>query len=488
MTGERNLKGAVAGTLKWNVIDRVATQLLYAVTGVVLANMLTKEECGLVEAVMVFQAFAQLFVDSGFASALIQRKSPTDLDYSTVLWFNLGMATVLYAVLAAGAPLIADIFQGDPRIVPLGRVMFLSFIINAAGIVQTNQFMKRMDVKPVTMANSAGLFAGAVVGIYLAVTGHGAWSIVWQTLTLGAVRTAILWYVSTWRPMMRFSWSVLRGFFAVGSGVMATSLLNTLFQNISSLIIGNRSTLGVLGYYAQANKWSKMGVMSLSQTLTSSFLPLLSEVQDDTERYRRVCAKTHRFTGYVTLPALILLTLMATPIFHTLFGTKWDASIPMFELLCLRGIFLVLSLLYGNYLISLGRSKLLVVSEAVRDGAALVAIGLTFGALSDGTHGIIIFLWGQLVAGILSWGVSLWLTVRETGRPLGAWLLDLLPYAAISCVSALPCLWIAGLGLHPLAECVAMAVAFGGVYIIINFLLRSKVQKEVLGEMGIGKS
>lgn len=479
--GDGNLKGAVARTLKWNVIDKVASQLLYAVTGVVLANILTDEEFGLVGAILVFQAFAQLFVDSGFASALLQRKNPTHLDYSTVLWFNMAMAAGIYVVLFFAAPLIASIFQNDLRIIPMSRVMFTAFIVNAAAIVQTNLLMKRMDVRMVAVSNSAGLFAGSVIGITLAVCGFGAWAIVWQTVTLSVVRTVILWATSSWRPLWRFSWGVLRSFFAVGSGVMTTSLLNTIFQNIYSLLIGNRASLAALGYFSQADKWSKMGVMSLSQVLTSSFLPLLAEVQDDPGRYRRICGKTHRFTAYLAFPAMGLLTVMAAPIFHTLFGDKWDISIPLFQILCLRGIFTVLSLLYSNYILSLGRSRLLVVSEAVRDVAAILAIVLTFGALSRGTEGLTLFLWGQFAASVITWGVTLWFAVRVTGRRLGAFIADLAPYIALTLVAVVPCVWVAGMELHPLATCVGMALAFGAVYLGGNMLLGSTVQRDVLG-------
>ncbi len=274
------LRLKVARTLKWNVIDRVSSQLLYAVTGIVLARMLSQEDFGLVGAIMVFQAFATLFVDSGFSSALIQRKAPSRLDYSTVLWFNLGIATVIYTVLFFIAPWIASVFQGDMRIVPLSRVMFLSFIINASAIVQTNRLMKRMEVRMIAVSNSLGLIAAAVVGIYLAVSGYGAWAIVWQTITLASVKSLILWLTSSWRPVWRFSWSVLRGYFKVGAGVMMTSMLTTVFQNIYSFFIGNRAGLVPLGYFTQADKWSKMGIISLSQVLTSTFLPLLSGVQD----------------------------------------------------------------------------------------------------------------------------------------------------------------------------------------------------------------
>lgn len=480
------LRLKVARTLKWNVIDRVSSQLLYAVTGIVLARMLSQEDFGLVGAIMVFQAFATLFVDSGFSSALIQRKAPSRLDYSTVLWFNLGIATVIYTVLFFIAPWIASVFQGDMRIVPLSRVMFLSFIINASAIVQTNRLMKRMEVRMIAVSNSLGLIAAAVVGIYLAVSGYGAWAIVWQTITLASVKSLILWLTSSWRPVWRFSWSVLRGYFKVGAGVMMTSMLTTVFQNIYSFFIGNRAGLVPLGYFTQADKWSKMGIISLSQVLTSTFLPLLSGVQDDPERYSRICGKIHRFTSYLLFPAIGLLAVMATPIFHTLFSTKWDASIILFQILLLRGIFLVFSHLYNNYILSLGRSRMLVFTEALRDGVALVAILSTISDISSSTPdnpvaGLTVFLYGQLAAGMLTWIATLVIVSRITGRRLLSYLSDMAPYVALTFLGLVPCVLLASLSLSPLALCVAQTVSFGVVYIGVNFLMKSRIQSDVFG-------
>lgn len=485
---EPNLKLSVARTLKWNLIDRVASQVLYAVTGVVLANLLSKEDFGLVGAVMVFQAFGSLFVDSGFSSALIQRKDPTRLDYSTVLWFNLGMAAALYAVLWIAAPWIATLFQGDVRLVPLSRVMFLSFIINASAIVQTNRLMKRMEVKMIAVSNSVGLVASAVVGIYLAVAGYGAWAIVWQTIALASVKSAVLWATSGWRPLMQFSLPALRSFFKVGSGVMVTSFLNTLFQNIYGFFIGHRAGLAPLGYYTQADKWSKMGVMSLSQVLTSSFLPLLSKVQDDPREFARMCSKTNRFTSYLAFPAMMLLIVMAEPIFHTLFGQKWDGAIVLFQILLLRGVFTIFSLLYNNYILSLGSAKVLVVTEAVRDGVALLAIFLTlpYIALSTParvTEGLEIFLMGQLVASVVTWGVTLYYCARITGVKAVRYLMDMAPYFGITLVALFVPAWLNGMLSNPLLLCVMQGVAFIGVYVLLNSKFNSRIQEDLWNYM-----
>ena len=170
MKAGSTLKSRTANSLKWNLVDRVATQVLYAVTGIVLARELSQEDFGLVGALLVFQAFASLLVDSGFSYALIQRKRPTRLDYSTVLWFNIFVAVAAYALLYVAAPLIAGLFQHDMRLVPLSRVLFLALILNASAIVQTNRLMKAMDVRMVALSNSLGLILGGVAGICLLYT------------------------------------------------------------------------------------------------------------------------------------------------------------------------------------------------------------------------------------------------------------------------------------------------------------------------------
>lgn len=485
MADEENLKLTVARTIKWNAIDKVASQVLYALTGIILANMLSTEDFGLVGAILVFQAFASLFVDSGFSFALIQRKSPTDTDYSTVFWFNLAMAVGIYVILYLCAPLIALCYKNDLRLIPLSRVMFLSFIVNATAIVPTNRLMKRMEVKMIAVSNSVGLVAGAVVGIYLAVMGYGAWAPVWQTITLGAVKSAILWWTTSWRPMLIFSWKALRSFFAVGSGMMANSFLNTLFQNIYAFFIGHFAGLGSLGYYTQADKWSKMPIASLSQVLTSSFLPVLSRFQDNLDEFRRVIAKMDRFTAYILFPSSGMLIILATPIFHSLFGTKWDPAIPLFQLLMVRGVFTVMSSLCNNYILALGRAKLLVYTELLRDAVALAAIIATIPYIAlttdgDVVAGLKIFLIGQLVAAAATWWATMVIACRISDMKALAMLGRILPYAALT----LPSLAVMALLPAIIADSwtllVAETVAGAGLYLLINLALRSRIQADVL--------
>lgn len=483
--GSDNLKHRTVGTLKWNLLDRVATQVLYAVTGVVLARMLSQEDFGLVGAVLVFQAFASLLVDGGFSYALIQRKAPSQLDYSTVLWFNMGASLLLYAAAWAGAPFIADCFGGDPRLVPITRVMFVTLIINASASVQCYRLTKRMDVRMVAVANSLGLVAGAIVGIALALRGAGAWSIVWQNITLASVKSATLWLSEGWRPSMHFSLRVLRSYSGVGSRMLFTSFLNTLFQNIYSFFVGNRVGLVSLGYYTQSDKWSKMGITSISQVLSSSFLPALSAVQDEPERFRRLTARMNRFTGYLLFPATIGLAAMATPIFHTLFGTKWDPSIPLFQMLLVRGVFTVLNSLYNNYILALGRARSIMWLEVLRDGAAILALlatlpYMTLSTPSDPVAGLRIMMWGQIAASALTWVVSAVVAARSIGASVLGFVADLAPYAALTLLIVPVMLLVHSAMSHPLASCVVQALVAVALYMGANRLGGSRIQAELL--------
>lgn len=416
------LKQRTARTLKWNTIDRFGSQVLYAVVGIVLANVLSQADFGLVGAILVFQAFATIFVDSGFGAALLQKKDPTQADYSTTFWFNLLISILIYGALFAAAPLIADIF-GDARLVVLSRVMFLSFILNGLSIVQTNRLMKRMNVKQIAVGSIISLTASGIVGVALALKGFGAWALVWQTIANTGIKSGWLWLTGGWTPSAVFSRKSLRSIWRVGAGVFSSSFLNTLSLNIYPFVIGAFHTLSSLGLYTQADKWSKMGTASISQILTASFVPVLSGVQDDGATFRRYVGRIDRFAAFIIFPAMGALVCLGYPLFHTLFGHKWDEAVPLFRILAFRGIFVVLISLYTNYLLSLGKARLLVITEFIKDA---LLIGAIFATAPFGT--VEALVWGQMAASALTFIIMLLITARASGISPARMLADLLPY------------------------------------------------------------
>lgn len=480
-----SLKTLTARSLKWNIADRVSTQVLYAITGIVLARELSPSDFGLVGALLVFQSVALLFVDSGFSWALLQRKNPDDRDYSTVYWFNLAMACFLYGIAWVAMPAIAGLFHGGRELVDLGRVMFLSFPLTALSIVQNNRLTKQMNVRPIAMVNFISLTIGGIVGIVMAVKGFGAWAIIGQTLTLNAAKAVGLGVASKWKPQLYVSWPRLKGYMKVGLGMSGTSLLNVVFQNIYSFFIGNRAGLVPLGYYTQSDKWSKMGITAITQVLTSTFLPALAEVQDEHERFVNVARRIDRFTAYMLFPAMLWLIVMATPLFHLLFGTKWDASIPLFQLLLVRGVFTVLNSLYGNFILSKGHSRAIFLLELLRDSVAIAAIiitlpMITLSTTTNLTSGLQMFLWGQVIASAVTWVVTLIYTARYTKIAALELLADATPYLLVAALAAAAMVGISLLNLSPLATLSLQGIAGVAVYGLICRFIPSSAQTFII--------
>ncbi|MBD5358164.1 MAG: lipopolysaccharide biosynthesis protein [Bacteroides sp.] len=471
MTGKKEeeapLKLRTARTLKWNTIDKLASQVLYGVVGIVLANVLSQDDFGLVGALLVFQSFAIIFADSGFGAALLQKSDPTEEDYSTVFWFNLIVSCGIYWILWFAAPLIADLFQGDRRLIPLSKVMFLTFVLNALAIVQTNRLMKSMDVKMIAVSNLIAQVSGGGAGIAIALCGYGAWALVWQSVIIAGVKTGVLWATGHWLPILCMKRESFARIWRIGLSVFSSSMLNTTFLNIYSIIIGAVYSIRSLGVYAQADKWSKMGTASLSQVLTSSFVPLLSKVQDSPSDFKRYVKRINRFTAFLLFPAMLGLTAVAAPLFHTLFENKWDGAIILFQILCVRGIFIVLTSLYGNYLLAVGYGKKLFMIEVVKDLSILIAILVTVFSKS-----VEILVWGQFGASVVTYCIVVWFTGKAIGYPAKDMIADLVPFFVASILMFATCMAIGWWVADPLWLLLAEVCAGGLVYVIIMYLCR----------------
>lgn len=472
---EQNLKLRTARTLKWNTVDRLSSQVLYAVVGVVLANVVSKADFGLVGVILMFQAFAVLFVDSGFGTALLQKKTPTQTDYSTIFWFNSGISLIIYILLFFCAVPIAHLFGNRMELVAMSRVMFLTFIFTALSIVQTNRLMKRMDVKHIAIANIISQVFSGGLGIGLALSGFGAWALVWQSVSQAAIKSAWLWITGRWWPRLRFSIASLKTMTRVGAGVFSSTLLNVASLNAYTFVIGIFYPMATLGVYTQADKWSKMGYASLSQIFNTTFLPLLARFQEDTARFLRAMRKANRVCAFIACPATGALVVMATPLFHLLFGDKWDAAIPLFQILTLRGLLIVLISQANTYLLALGKSGRFVMAEIVKDSLMVAAI---FATLPFGT--VEALVWGQLTATALTYFYVLAATCRAAGSSPFAFLRDMAPYALLTTGVMGTARFTMLLQLHPVVTLLIQAIGGALFYCGVLWLFRSVILREAV--------
>lgn len=469
----KTLKEKTISALIWSTFDKAFCQVIYAISGIILANKLFPEDFGLVGIITVFSAFITIFIDSGFNIALIQHKDTTDRDYNSVFSFNLGISILFYALLFFLAPVVTH-YYNDIRLTSLSRVMFLTVIIQAFGMVHNSILMREMKMKAVAIANLVPLLIAGTTAIVLVLLGFGVWTLVVQGLILASTRSVLLWIQNSWRPKLIFDGASLKKMYATGKNVFLASFINTLFQNLYPLIIGSRYSIHHLGYYVQADKWSKMGYTSLVQAFGQFLLPSLSSIQDDKERMKRVFGKTNRMAAYFTFPFFTWLIVAAEPLFHILFGTKWDTSIPLFQLLLVKGIFFVLITLQNNYMIAQGKARTVFYIELVKNAVILIAILLTVGI------SIPALVVGQAVAAVIQYFIGIFVTERTTQYRVKRQLLDILPYVVIS---TFMCCFLM---LFPMVTdnsflLLGLQVIFGGLfYFTANKLLHSTIQEDVI--------
>jgi O-antigen/teichoic acid export membrane protein len=259
----------------------------------------------------------------------------------------------------------------------------------------------------------------------------------------------------------------LKKMWRVGLSVFSTSSLNTFFLYIYSFVIGAFYNLTSLGVYTQADKWSKMGSASISQVLTASFVPVLSRVQDDGPNFRRYMTRVNRFTGFILFPVMIGIAAIGGPLFHLLFGTKWDDAVPLFQILTIRGIFVVLISLYNNYLLALGYGKRMVSVEVVKDVMIFVAILATVWM-----HSVEMLVWGQLAASLITWAVVIGITCRATGYRTVDMLRDLAPFALIAILMGVAALFMLPVTASPILQLILMVCVGIIVYVALARLFR----------------
>ena len=221
----------------WRFAERCGAQIVTFIVSIVLARILTPEDYGTVALVTVFTTIMQVFVDSGLGTALIQKKNADDLDFSSVFYFNFAVCLVLYLVMFFAAPLIAAFYDNE-SLIPIVRVISLTIVISGVKGIQQSYVSRNMLFKRFFFATLGGTIFSAFVGIYMAYAGFGVWAIVAQQLSNTTIDTLILWITVKWRPQKMFSWERLKGLLSFGWKLLASALLDTVYNNLRSLVIG----------------------------------------------------------------------------------------------------------------------------------------------------------------------------------------------------------------------------------------------------------
>ncbi len=389
------IKQKTINNMVWSVSERLSLQVVHTVISIVLARILDPKEFGLIGMLVIFTSIAQSVLDSGFGSALIQKKDATETDSSSIFYFNLAIGILLASILFLSAPIIAKFYQ-EPTLTSLTRVLSLNLVINAFSLVQLSLLRKAMAFKKHFAVSITSVLISGFCGILAAHKGFGVWSLVIQTLTNSVSQALLLWILNKWRPTRQFSMVSLKSMYSFGSKLLIAGLIETIFKNIYQTFIGKNYSAEDLGYYSRASTMESAASVATSMALGQVIFPTFSPYQDDNEKLRRVHSTTIRMSMFLMAPLMIGLIVVAEPLFLFLLTEKWANSIPYFQLLCVVGLFFPIVVQNYNLLRIKGRTDLHLKLEIAKYTLTAIAIALTY------KSGIIALLYGQICVAILS--------------------------------------------------------------------------------------
>lgn len=421
-----SLKQKAVSGMVWTALQRYSTILVQFISGIILARLLTPYDYGCIGMLTIFMTLSQTFIDGGFGSALIQKKQPTQVDYSSIFWWNIAMAVIMYSVLFACAPAIARFYQ-IPMLSKVLRVHGLILFIYAFNIIQQNQLRKKLNFKLLSVVTITTSIIALSITVLMAYKGYGVWSLVAQYIITAAIPAVVFWFTVGWRPKFVFSTESFKSLFGFGFYMFMTQFISELCQQIQGLLIGKIYNPNTLGYYTKANNTEKLASSSISQVMIQVTYPLYAKVQDDKERLANMIKQITIVLAYVSFPMMFILLLCAKPLFVLLYSAKWLQSVPYFQILCIAGLAYSLQSVNTQTIAAIGKSRVMFYWTIVKR-----VVGLSFvigGLMFFGIKGL---LWGAVLNTWFCYFVNIGLVSRYIGYKWWIQLKHLAPIMSVS--------------------------------------------------------
>lgn len=433
MARHKSLKQKAASGMVWTALQKYSTMFIQFISGIILARLLTAYDYGCIGMLAVFMVLAEAFIDGGFGSALIQKKNPTQEDYSTIFWWNILMSFVMYAVLYVSAPAIAR-FYDIPLLCDVLRVQGLVLFIYAFNIVQRNQLKKKLNFKVLSIVTIITSLISLGVTIYLAFRGFGVWALVAQNLITAAIPALVFWFFIKWRPIWVFSWQSFKELFSFGFYMFLTHLINQFCSKLARLLIGRIYSADTLGYYSKASSTESLASHSISSVMTQVTYPLYVQVKDNKVALGNMIKRLTMTLSYVTFPLMFILILIAKPLFLLLYSDRWLESVPYFQVLCLVGLATCLQAVNTQTIAAIGKSKIMFIWTLAKRTVGLVFMigGLIWFGMEGFLIGVIVYNW-------FCYFVNIGLVSKYIGYNWSRQLLDIMPVTIVSSLAFFAC-------------------------------------------------
>lgn len=425
-----NLKNKTVSGIVWTAVQKYSTMVIQFVSGIILARLLTPYDYGCIGMLSIFMVLAEAFIDCGFGAALIQKKNPTQEDYSTIFYWNIAVSAILYLALFFAAPFIAE-FYNIPLLCKVLRIQGVILFIYALNIIQSNQLRKKMNFKLLSIVGMTTAVISLSITIILAYNGAGVWALVAQNIVMAAIPCLVYWFFIKWRPTLTFSIRSYKELFNYGFYVFLGQLINQFGQQIQGLLIGKMYSPATMGYYSKAMSTENIASKSVSQVMTQVTFPLYANVQDDLNVLSNVIRRVTMSIAYVTFPVLILLIILAKPIFLLLYSERWLPCVPYFQVLCVSGLARCLLSANLQAITAIGKSRIHFYWTIIRRG---VGVGFIVGGMFFcGIKGLLI---GVVLSEFFSYFVNAGLVSKYIGYKWWDQIKSILPILTVTILAA----------------------------------------------------
>ena len=375
-----SLKQKTTKGLFWSSVERFSNQGMSFFFSVILARLLSPSDYGIIAMVTIFFAVAQSFVDSGFSNALVRKTDRREEDLSTCFYFNIGVGIVAYIVLFLIAPLVAS-FYNQPILSPIIRITGLGVVLNSLCVVQQALFTIKIDFKSQAKVTLSATIISGIVGVILAYQGYGVWALVWQGVVMTSARMALLWLMSKWRPTTGFSKSSFNYLFGYGSKLLASGLLDTIYNNIYPIVIGKFYTPAQLGNYSRALSFAQLPSSNITSILQRVTFPVLSTIQDDIPRLQANYRRLLKLSAFIIFPLMTGLAAVAFPLIRVVLTPKWEGCSLYLQIICFALMWYPIHAINLNLLQVKGRSDLFLRLEIIKKivGVCIMCITIPLG-------------------------------------------------------------------------------------------------------------
>ena len=461
--------------MSWKLLERFGVQGIQFVIQIVLARLLAPSNFGVLSLMIIFVSVSNIIIQAGFHTSLIQNKDVTNDDYSSVFWLSFFVAIILYIALFFAAPFVGD-FYNTSEFTSHFRVLMLVLIPGALSSVQLAKCTREMNFKSVFISNVIGIVLSGLIGVALAYLDFGVWALVAQMLLNYTITCIVMIFTAKWRPRLVFSFQRIKILFSFGWKILFSGLLDTVYQDLSNLVIGKKYNTAMLGYYNRGKTFPQFIITGINSSVEIVILSEMSANQDDTEAVRSMMRKSIILSSYIIFPLMAGLAGVAAPLVTLVLTEKWIESVPFLQIYCFVLAFYPMHTCNLQAINAKGRSDIFLYLEIVKKVVGIIPVAIAVFCFDSV---IAIAIAGAMVT-VINCFINAYPNKKLVGYSYSDQMKDILPSFLLAIIVFLVINQIPKLELPILLTLFVQVLIGGLIYISLSYFLKLKAFRDFL--------